>query len=169
MIEIYKDIKGYEGLYKVSNLGNVKRFYKKNTDGIILKVLNNGAGYCQVTLSKNNKAIKCYIHRLVAKYFVENSNNFQQVNHINGIKVDNRVENLEWCTPKHNTKHAIKTGLKVYKKGDENKQSKKIIDTQTGEIYYSALNLSIKLGVSRVTLHSWLNGNRTNKTNFKYL
>jgi hypothetical protein len=167
--EIYKDIIGYEGIYQISNLGNVKRLYLKNPNGIILKQLDNGAGYCQVGLSKNNKLKKHYIHRLVAQYFIDNPNNLQQVNHINGIKKDNRIENLEWCTQSHNNNHAIKTGLRVHKKGDDNTQSKKIINIQTGKIYHSALTLSLNIGVSRATLQSWLNGNRPNKTNYRYL
>jgi hypothetical protein len=167
--EIFKDITGYEGIYQISNLGNVKRLYKKNPNGIILKQLDNGAGYCYVGLSKNNKLKNHYIHRLVAQYFIDNPNNLQQVNHINGIKKDNRIENLEWCTQSYNNTHAIKTGLRVHKKGDDNKKSKKIINIETGEIYHSALTLSLNIGVSRITLHSWLNGNRPNKTNYRYL
>jgi hypothetical protein len=167
--EIFKDIIGYEGIYQISNLGNVKRLYQKNPNGIILKQLDNGAGYSQVGLSKNNKLKKHYIHRLVAQYFIDNPNNLQQVNHINGIKKDNRIENLEWCTQSHNNTHAIKTGLRVPPKGDNNKFSKKIIDIQTGEVYNSILTLSEKTGINRRTLQSYLNKNRTNKTNFRHL
>jgi hypothetical protein len=167
--EIFKDIIGYEGIYQISNLGNVKRLYKKKPNGIILKPLDNGAGYCQVGLSKNNKSKKHYIHRLLAQYFIHNPNNFPCINHINGLKNDNRIDNLEWCTYSDNNHHAIKTRLRVHKKGDDNTQSKKIINIQTGEIYHSALTLSLNIGVSRTTLHSWLNGNRPNKTNYRYL
>jgi hypothetical protein len=167
--EIFKDIIGYEGVYQISNLGNVKRLYKKNPNGIILKQIDNGAGYLKVGLSKNNKEKKLYVHRLLAQYFIDNPNNYPCINHINGIKNDNRIENLEWCTYSDNNHHAIKTKLRVHKKGDDNTQSKKIINIQTGEIYHSALTLALNIGVSRTTLHSWLNGNRPNKTNYRYL
>ena len=166
-IEIYKNVVGYEGIYQVSNLGNVKRINKKNLN--YLKPLHNGSGYYQVALCVNCKRKIYLIHRLVSQAFLDNANNYEQVNHINGIKTDNRLENLEWCTPKHNNNHDIKTGLKVYKKGDENKLSKKIIDTQTGEIYQSTLSLSIKLGINKKTLQNWLNNNNPNKTSFRYL
>jgi hypothetical protein len=164
-IEIYKDIVGYEGIYQVSNLGNVKRINKKNLN--YLKPFYSN-GYYRIGLSQNNVCKKYFIHRLVAQSFIDNPNNLQQVNHINGIKIDNRIENLEWCTPKDNIIHSYKTGLQTQKKGDDSKQSKKIIDIATGEIYNSSLPLSKKIGVSRSTLRKWLN-KIPNKTTFRYL
>lgn len=111
MNEIWKDIKGYEGLYQASNLGRVR---SKKT---ILKPYKNTFGYLIVYLSKNNIRKNCRVHRLVAKTFIPNPENKPQVNHINGIKTDNRVENLEWCTNGENEKHAYKLGLKTINKG----------------------------------------------------
>jgi hypothetical protein len=111
--EIFKDIIGYEGIYQISNLGNVKRLYKKNPNGIILKQIDNGAGYLKVGLSKNNKEKKLYVHRLLAQYFIDNPNNYPCINHINGIKNDNRIENLEWCTYSENEKHSHRVLGKV--------------------------------------------------------
>lgn len=121
MEEIYKDIEGYEGLYKVSNLGNVKSVgrYVLCKDGqhkpIYEKIIspgNNGAGYLFVYLWKDNKSKRYYIHQLVAKTFIENPNNYTKVNHKDFNKANNTVDNLEWCTDSLNMAH--RCGYKVY-------------------------------------------------------
>ena len=118
--EIWKEIEGYNGIYLVSNIGNVKSIDRKSkhaTSGYITvfgrnKALRNWGGYPRVYLTKENTGNTFSVHRLVAKTFIPNPENKAQVNHINGIKHDNRVENLEWCTPKENMQHALSTGLK---------------------------------------------------------
>ena len=87
MKEVYKDIDGYEGLYKVSNIGNVMslKFGKER----VLKNYLGCLGYYKVSLCKDSKSKSFYIHSLVAKSFILNLNNKPQVNHINGIKTDN--------------------------------------------------------------------------------
>lgn len=104
--EIWTDIKGYEGLYQISNKGNIKSFISSK---ILSPLFANG--YLQVRLYKNSKSIRQKIHRLVAAAFIPNPANKPQVNHKNGIKTDNRVENLEWVTASENTRHAHKNGL----------------------------------------------------------
>lgn len=101
--EIWKDVPNYEGLYQVSNLGNMKSF-KKNMDGLILRSSSKNKGYQYTILSKDGKFENTSIHRLVLITFIGNSE--LQCNHKNGIKNDNRLENLEWVTRSENIKHA---------------------------------------------------------------
>lgn len=109
MQEIFKDIIGYEGLYQVSNLGNIKSL-KYNREKI-LKLSINRYGYVVITLCKDSKKKLYTVHRLVALAFINNTNNYPVTNHKNGIKTDNKAENLEWCTQQHNIKHAFNIGL----------------------------------------------------------
>lgn len=111
--EIWKDIEGYEGLYQVSNLGRVKSNLRK---GKILKSNSTYDGYYNVTLSKNGKLKTYRIHRLVCIAFLDNPLNKSEVNHIDGNKKNNNIENLEWCTRSENAEHAHKTGLNTGKK-----------------------------------------------------
>jgi hypothetical protein len=159
-IEIYKDVVGYEGIYQVSNLGNVKKIYKKYPNGIILKPIYNH-GYFRIGLWQNNNKKIYYIHRLVAQSFIKNPNNYPFINHINGIKNDNNVNNLEWCTQAQNNKHAIEMGLINH--------CKKIIDIKTGITYESVRDLSLKINVPRSTIQYWLTYQKNNQSNFRYL
>ena len=113
MEEIWKDIEGYEGLYQISNLGRVKSFPRKGTQTKkekILKEKRDKKGYCFVSL--NNVGAKPYkIHRLVAQAFIPNLENKPQINHIDGDKTNNRIDNLEWCNNSENQIHAYKKGL----------------------------------------------------------
>lgn len=129
MQEIWKDIKGYEGLYQVSNLGRIKSFHKYRTTNRIMKPRLK-RGYYQIGLRKDSKRKWYSIHRLVAQAFILNSNNYPIINHKDGNKLNNNVDNLEWCTYSYNSKEAIRLGLaKPPKaiKGELNPNSKKII------------------------------------------
>ena len=119
MEEVWKDIKGYEGLYQVSNYGRIKsldriikdshRSYNKNDK--ILKLSFNFQKYLMVNLSKYGVKKSYRVNRLVAEAFIPNPLNKSQVNHIDGNKINNNVENLEWVTPSENMQHAYKNGL----------------------------------------------------------
>lgn len=106
MKEIWKDIAGYEGLYQVSNLGNVRSMNYRGR-GIIKNLTPkcNNAGRLWVDLWKNGSG-KCYlIHRLVAIAFIPNPHRYPQINHIDEDPKNNRVENLEWCTALYNVRY----------------------------------------------------------------
>lgn len=118
-MEIWKDIKGYEGIYQVSNYGRVKVLDRKVWNakvecvrkGRIFKTTKGSRGYIQVALTKNGKSRIFNVHRLVAQAFIPNPLNLPQVNHIDGNKTNNNVSNLEWCTAQENIQHAHKMNL----------------------------------------------------------
>lgn len=112
--EIWKPIKNYENLYSISNLGRIKSFRRFNGHCYINreKILSPQKNrYLTVRLSNGDKIKQYTIHRLVAETFIPNPFNKPCVNHINGIKTDNRVNNLEWCSSKENTLHAYNNNL----------------------------------------------------------
>lgn len=122
--ETWKDISGYEGLYQVSNLGNVRSLNYKHTNKIKLLTPENNRGYLRYQLKGKHYSA----HKLVAMTFIPNPNNLTQINHIDGNKHNNKVENLEWCTPKENTIHALQSGLvDMHKIIMKDKKTKEII------------------------------------------
>lgn len=115
-MEIWKDIVGYEGLYQVSNYGNVKRVgsfrgvNKKYLDNHLLTPMDNGKGYLRIKLTKNNKSKRVMLHRIIAEAFIHNVFNKPFVNHIDHNTRNNSISNLEWCTQSENCKHSVKHG-----------------------------------------------------------
>ena len=133
MIERWKDIKGYEGKYQVSNLGNVKSLLDKSLKKRekILKPSLTHKGYLRVYLSKESKKSTRLIHRLVAEAFIPNLENKETVNHIDGNKTNNRIDNLEWLSNIENQRHAWKMGLKKGLRGERNPLCGKKLSNET--------------------------------------
>jgi hypothetical protein len=131
-MEIWKDIPEYEGLYKVSNLGNVRSLPRATTKGGLLKQqVNSRNGYCYVCLSCNGKIALKRVHILVAEAFFGVRKNGVQVNHLDGDKTNNNIANLEYCTQSENMKHAYATGL-------QKPRGLAVIDLDTMNIFVSA-------------------------------
>lgn len=135
MQEIWKDIEGYEGLYQVSNLGRVKSLKRKTNNQFgkeerILSLTINSVGYKVTKLSKSKMSKTINVHRLVAETFIPNPNNYPCINHKDGDKTNNCIDNLEWCTYSHNNKEAFKLGLRKPawkgKKGSQHNCAKKV-------------------------------------------
>ena len=162
----WKYIKGYEGLYMVSNTGIIKSVDRyvnhgrhegklKFIKGRILKQNKNlkRAGYMQVSLWKNNKSREYKVHRIVAEAFIPNPSNLPQVNHIYGDKANNNVNNLEWVTDKENKRHGWENGLYT-----SNHNKKSIICLENGIIYNSVQEASNKIPCDRRYLFRHLKG-----------
>lgn len=133
-MEVWKDIKDYEGFYQVSNKGRIRSLdrpvLQRNSSiqikkGLVLKLAKNHKGYPMVSLSKNNKKDFKSVHRLVALTFIENPDKKEQVNHIDGNKENNCLSNLEWVTASENIRHAINNGLMTINKENLEKATKK--------------------------------------------
>lgn len=121
---------GYKGFYEINTSGEVRSLHKKNYRKSI-SARKDRAGYLTIRLSTKGKTATRFIHRLIAETFIPNPENKGYVNHKNGIKTDNRIENLEWATHAENVAHAYATGL------IKTKSTKRVIDLCTGEIFAS--------------------------------
>lgn len=151
---MWKDIKGYEEIYEISDTGEVRSKDRLCIDSKGRKRFRYGQkinpdiaqnGYYRVTLAKNGKKKQCYLHRLLAEHFIPNPLNLPQINHKDGIKTNCTLENLEWVTVQENVIHAYKNGLMNHvkgekhfnfgKRGSESKRAKSVvgINVKTGE------------------------------------
>jgi hypothetical protein len=127
MEEVWRKITGFEENYEISNFGKIKSLVRKRAlKESIRKNYIDRDGYHQISLWKDGKGKFCKVHRLVAQAFIPNPENKPQINHINGIKNDNRVENLEWATDFQNKVHASENNLTpiLFKKGESHPNSK---------------------------------------------
>ena len=156
MIEIWKDIKDYEGLYQISNLGRIKSLYNYRRDGTNILKPKIKHGYYQIGLRKNGIRKFYNVHRLVAIAFIPNPNNLPCVNHKDENKLNNNINNLEWCTIAYNNTYGTriervvkKTGKHVIQFDLQNNQIKEYIsisqaaremNTSAGNIYNCCMN-----------------------------
>jgi hypothetical protein len=169
-MEIWKDIVGYEGLYQVSNLGNVKscNFHREKRE----KLLNpdvDKLGYKRVRLYHNSKSKKFQIHRLVALMFIPNPENKPFINHIDCNPSNNRVDNLEWVTPKENIQYASDLGRL---KGSRHTPIIATNLSTSKETYFSSqCEAARQLNLNSSHINQVLKGNRkqTGGYTFKYL
>lgn len=168
---IFKDIEEYEALYQISNFGDVKSFPKWDgthfTKEKILKPQKDKYGYLLVSLYKNKKKKIFKVHRLVLRAFIGKSS--LQVNHKDGIKSNNELKNLEYCTPSENIKHAFKIGyMKNHKnpilKGEKNPSSKlkeeQIIFIRQNKYHYRQKEFANMFGVGITTISNIINNRR---------
>lgn len=171
--EIWRDVVGYEGLYQVSNYGNVKSLSREVNNGNgtyftkekILKPMENHKGYLGVELQDKWH----FIHRIVATTFIENPENKPQVNHIDCDKKNNRVENLEWCTNSENQIHAYKNGLNV-RSDNAGRPKQKIMQLDMNDnlikIYESIADAEKETGIKNISYV--INGKRKKAGGFKW-
>lgn len=178
--EMWKPVFGYEGLYEVSNMGRTKRLDRivnnrhkgiLRPEAILSDTINNNGYVSRNITGFDNKRRSYKAHRLVAEAFIPNPENKKQVNHINGVKTDNRVDNLEWVTPNENIRHAWGLGLanSSHIIGKTAHTAKKVINIETGQVYESIKTAEEKNGIKRHVLNQKLFGYRTNNTPFRYL
>lgn len=188
IIEIWKDIEDYPN-YQISNFGRVKskeRYVntiggaKRKIKDKIIKPTLDSRGYYVVSLyNEKGKSNPKLIHRLVCETFLENKNNYPVINHINGIKIDNRLENLEFCTQSHNIKEAYRLGLEKPNKtnlgkfGIKNKKARKIkqIDINTNEIinvFYGVCEAGRKTGINYRNIDLCLKNKRNYAGGYKW-
>lgn len=127
--EVWKDIPGYEGLYEISTMGRVHSHVSRK----ILTPFETG-GYQEVTLVKNKNKVKHYIHRLVATCYIPNTENYPCIDHINTIRIDNRVENLKWCTYSQNNMNPITYERMKQSSKIHEINSKKVVRLNNGKL-----------------------------------
>ena len=173
-MEIWKDIKGYEGCYQVSNMGRIKSLSRKVWNGknyfwTSERILRPGIdrdGYFLVNLSKNGKAKTEKVHRLVAKTFIPNPKNKEAVNHIDEDPSNNKLENLEWATVSENNNHGW------HNKRSSKSRSKPIIqlnlDGEFLQEYQSATIAAQKLEMCRISISNCLNGRTSTAGGYKW-
>lgn len=138
--------------------------------GTVLRPGIASNGYFTVVICAEGKHTTVCIHRLIAESFIPNPEGKKFVNHINSIRTDNRIENLEWCTPGENSQHAYKTGrCEATRKAVSKLRSRPVIDTATGQAFASAKDAAAFHKIRSNTLVGYLLGNRPNKTTLQYV
>lgn len=176
-MEVWIDIKNYEGYYQISSNGNVKSLgagNNRNAKQGLLKRSKDRFGYERVNLWKNKLSKVVKVHRLVGEHFIPNPDKKRTINHINGIKTDNRVINLEWNTHSENHLHAFRTGIRdrLHKFGKDNPKAKLIIQIDRSDNvvnqFYGQKEAERVTGVSQGCISMVCNGVRSTAGGFKW-
>lgn len=185
--EIWKDIEGFEGYYQVSNCGDIKsldRYTICNRSGTqfarhvperILRQTSDCDGYFRINLIKDNHERGFAVHRLVAQAFIPNPENKPTVNHIDGNKQNNCVDNLEWATYQEQNDHAVRLGLRsseTMRPAYEKSMTiikQQVMCIETGQIFESQIDAERKLGLCATAVwHSIHTGKCAHSTNLHF-
>lgn len=173
--EIWKDVVGYEGLYQVSNMGNVRSLDRidkvgRLRVGRLLKPATYNNGYKRVMFSYDTKEKSFLVHRLVAEAFIDNPNNYPIINHKDENPSNNRVENLEWCTVKYNNNYGtVKERIKKANINHPNKSKQILQYTLDGEFlkeYPSAMEVERQIGFRQGCISRVCRGERKSTGGF---
>lgn len=152
-MEVYKDIEGYEGLYQISDQGNLKSLnYHRSGKDKTLKPAKNQKGYLYVCLCKEGKHKIHKIHRLVAQTFIPNPNNYLEVNHKDENPANDCVNNLEWCDRKYNCNYGTRNQRSALSR------SKQVMCVETGVVYPSLSEAARQLGFAKSNIVNVCNG-----------
>lgn len=158
-METWKDIDGYDGMYRVSSSGNVMR------NGKVLKhVINPKTGYHSITLCKNGATRRVYVHRLVAAAFIPNPNGYSQVNHKDERKSNNAVSNLEWCTREYNNNYGENAPVNARKK----RVVQIAVDGTRLMVFESAQAACLETGVLRQSIGKCCLGKRARAGGYRW-
>ena len=193
IMEQWKDIEGYEGIYQISSHGRVKSLPRHIKSGPveftskekILKPIKSNQGYLSYILCNNGERRQLRAHRLVAQAFIPNPQNKPEVNHIDGNKQNNNVINLEWVTRSENQQHAWDNGLKPRLVGEKNgfykkhhseeaklklskQHSKPVINIDTGEVYASISEASSKTGINLTSISNCCRGKQIKAGGYRW-
>lgn len=166
-MEIWKDIQGFENIYQVSNMGNVRSLDRvlsngRHIKGVTLKQKYDKDGYCSVNLVNCRKRTYARVHRLVCEAFLDNPNHYKLVNHKNGIRDDNRVENLEWCDNSYNQWHRCHINMNPPDNTYKKKKVKAILNNGEEIIFDSYTECSEYFHATRQAVYRKLSGKSAN-------
>lgn len=172
--KLWHTVRGYEGLYLVSNFGEIKSLprrkhlpnggYSMSKERILSPAQIGKDGYKFVYLTVDGKSKRFYVHRIVAEAFILNAEGLRDVNHINGLKSDNRVENLEWCSRSDNVKHAHR----VLHVGRTNKIAQYDMRGNYIKTWANAYQVQDELGINRGNINSCVNKHRKTAGGFRW-